>query len=64
MIDHVVHIANLVGIDHVGIGTDVGDVRKYSVDRMAEFHARHPEVAIIGPELRTDIMHPKDVEPG
>ena len=25
MIDHVVYIAGLVGIDHVGIGTDVGD---------------------------------------
>ena len=32
MIDHVVHIAGLVGIDHVGIGTDVGDLRKYSPD--------------------------------
>ncbi|MBV7482961.1 dipeptidase [Bordetella sp. BOR01] len=64
MIDHVVYIANLVGIEHVGIGTDVGDLRKYSPDRMAEFHARHPEVAIIGPKLRTDIMHPKDVGPG
>jgi microsomal dipeptidase-like Zn-dependent dipeptidase len=64
MIDHVVYIANLVGIDYVGIGTDVGDLRKYSPERMREFHARHPEVAIIGPELRTDIMHPKDVDPG
>jgi len=64
MIDHVVYIANLVGIEHVGIGTDVGDLRKYSRDRMAEFHSRHPEVAIIGPDLRTDLMHPKDVGPG
>lgn len=64
MIDHVVYIADLVGIDHVGIGTDVGDLRKYSPDRMAEFHSRHPEVAIIGPGLRTDLMHPKDVGPG
>lgn len=64
MIDHMVYIANLVGIEHVGIGTDVGDLRKYSREQMAAFHARHPEVAIIGPKLRTDIMHPKDVGPG
>jgi len=64
MIDHVVYIADLVGIEHVGIGTDVGDLRKYNREEMAQFHARHPEVAIIGPDLRTDLMHPKDVNPG
>lgn len=64
MIDHVEYVRNLVGIEHVCIGTDVGDERKYSVESMREFHAKHPEVAIIGDKLRTDIMHPVGVGPG
>jgi membrane dipeptidase len=56
-IRHIDYIVNLVGIDHVGIGTDVGDERKYTKERMAEFNRRYPEVAIIDEHLRTDIMH-------
>jgi microsomal dipeptidase-like Zn-dependent dipeptidase len=64
MIDHVEYVRNLVGIEHVAIGTDVGDERKYSLEAMRAFHAKHPEVAIIGDNLRVDIMHPAGVGPG
>jgi microsomal dipeptidase-like Zn-dependent dipeptidase len=64
MIDHIEYVRELVGIEHVCIGTDVGDERKYTVENMRAFHARHPEVAIIGDALDVGIMHPKGVRPG
>jgi membrane dipeptidase len=64
IIDHVEYVRDLVGIEHVCIGTDVGDERKYSLEQMRAFHAKHPEVAIIGDKLRTDLMHPAGVGPG
>ena len=64
MIDHIEYVRDLVGIEHVCIGTDVGDERKYTVENMRAFHARHPEVAIIGDALDVGIMHPKGVRPG
>jgi microsomal dipeptidase-like Zn-dependent dipeptidase len=64
IVTHVEYVRDLVGIEHVCIGTDVGDERKYTVEAMRAFHAKHPEVAIIGDELRTDIMHPQGVGPG
>jgi microsomal dipeptidase-like Zn-dependent dipeptidase len=56
-IKHIDYVADLVGIDHVGIGTDVGDERKYTVERMSAFNQRYPEVAIIDGDLRTEVMH-------
>jgi membrane dipeptidase len=64
MITHVEYVRDLVGIEHVAIGTDVGDERKYSLEQMRAFHAKHPEVAIIGDNLRVDIMHPRGIAPG
>jgi microsomal dipeptidase-like Zn-dependent dipeptidase len=64
MITHVEYVRDLVGIEHVAIGTDVGDERKYSVEKMRAFHALHPEVAIIGDDLNVDRMHPRGVAPG
>jgi microsomal dipeptidase-like Zn-dependent dipeptidase len=64
IIDHVEYVRDLVGIEHVCVGTDVGDERKYTVEAMRAFHTRHPEVAIIGDGLRVDIMHPRGVGPG
>lgn len=61
-IDHIDYVAELVGIDHVGIGTDVGDERKYTKERMTAFHKRHPEIAIIDANLRTDLMHTEGLE--
>lgn len=61
-IDHIDYVADLVGIDHVGVGTDVGDERKYTHERMAAFNAKYPEVAIIDENLLTDRMHTKGVE--
>jgi microsomal dipeptidase-like Zn-dependent dipeptidase len=56
-IAHIDYVADLVGIDHVGIGTDVGDERKYTRERMMAFHNQFPEVAIIDENLRTELMH-------
>jgi microsomal dipeptidase-like Zn-dependent dipeptidase len=64
MVTHVEYVRDLVGIEHVAIGTDVGDVRKYSVEAMRAFHSKHPEVAIIGPDLKVDRMHPRGIAPG
>ncbi|MBI4191733.1 MAG: membrane dipeptidase [Betaproteobacteria bacterium] len=63
-VDHVEYVRDLVGIEHVCIGTDIGDERKYTLERMRVFHSKYPEVAIIGDGLRTDIMHTAGVGPG
>lgn len=57
-IDHVAYIADLVGIDHVGIGTDVSDDRRYTREFVADFHAKYPEVKIIDESLNVAAMHP------
>lgn len=56
-IDHIDYIVDLVGIDHVGVGTDVGDERKYTPEGLLQFHKLYPEVAIIDGDFRTDRMH-------
>jgi membrane dipeptidase len=61
-IRHIDYVADLVGIDHVAIGTDVGDERKYTLERMAAFNKKYPEVAIIDHNLRIDIMHTKGLQ--
>jgi len=61
-IDHIEYVKDLVGIDHVGVGTDVGDERKYTKERMANFHEKYPEVAIIDSNLRVDLMHTKHLD--
>lgn len=61
-LDHIDYVADLVGIDFVGIGTDVGDERKYTRERMQSFNQRYPEVAIIDSDLRTDLMHTQGLQ--
>jgi len=61
-IDHIEYVRKLVGIDHVGIGTDVGDERKYTRERMEAFHRKYPEVAIIDSTLRVDLMHTRHLD--
>lgn len=43
-VDHIEYVRDLVGIDHVGIGTDIGDERKYSADRLRVLYAKTPEI--------------------
>lgn len=59
---HIDYVADLVGVDHVGIGTDVGDERKYTKERMMAFNSKYPEVAIIDENLRTDLMHTEGLQ--
>ncbi|MDD5263386.1 MAG: membrane dipeptidase, partial [Candidatus Bipolaricaulis sp.] len=61
-IAHIDYVRDLVGIEHVGIGTDVGDERKYTKEKMAEFNVRYPEVAIIDSTLRVDLMHTEGLQ--
>lgn len=49
VVDHISHIAETAGIDHVGIGTDF--VREY-VD---EVYATYPDVRLEGIDLRDTI---------
>lgn len=61
-IAHVDYVRDLIGIDHVCIGTDVGDPRKYTEERMTAFHSRFPEVAIVGDGVKVDVMHPDGLQ--
>jgi membrane dipeptidase len=61
-LNHIDYVVNLVGVDYVGVGTDVGDERKYTRDRMAQFNQKYPEVAIIDEDLRTDVMHTEGLQ--
>jgi len=61
-IDHIDYVRRLVGIDHVGIGTDVGDDRKYSKEHLREFHSKFPEVGMIDDSLRTDLIHTRGLD--
>ncbi len=55
---HMKYVCALVGTDHVAIGTDVSDDRRYTRAFLAEFHRNFPEVAIIGDSLDAAKMHP------
>ena len=57
-VDHVSYVCDLVGVDHVGIGTDVSDDRRYTREFLKGFHDAYPEVAIIGDSLDASLMHP------
>ncbi|MGW8846178.1 dipeptidase [Streptomyces xiamenensis] len=57
--DNIDHLVDLVGIDHVIVGTDVGDERKYSKAGMARVRRLYPEIPIIGDDLNLDIIHPE-----
>jgi microsomal dipeptidase-like Zn-dependent dipeptidase len=57
-VDHVKHVCDMVGVDHVAIGTDVSDDRRYNHAFLEDFHRRFPEVAIIGDSLNIAMMHP------
>jgi membrane dipeptidase len=55
---HVKHVRDIAGIDHVAVGTDVSDDRRYTREFLHNFHSQYPEVAIIGDSLDASLMHP------
>ncbi|MEK8174007.1 FAD/NAD(P)-binding protein [Streptomyces sp. M19] len=57
--DNVDHLVDLVGIDHVIVGTDVGDERKYSREGMARVRRLYPEIPIVDDSLNLDLIHPE-----
>jgi len=57
-VDHMKYVCDLVGSDHVGIGTDVSDDRRYNRAFLEDFHRRFPEIAIIDDKLDGSLMHP------
>jgi len=61
-IDHIDYIRDLVGIDHVCVGTDVGDERKYTRERLARFNEQYPEIATIDSTARVDLMHTQGLD--
>ncbi|MER6088993.1 dipeptidase [Streptomyces bluensis] len=57
--DNIDYLVELVGIDHVIVGTDVGDERKYSREGMARVRRLYPEIPIVGEDLDLDRIHPE-----
>lgn len=57
-VNHIEYAAELVGIDHVGVGTDIADDRKYTPETMREAHRRYPEIPFISDDLNIAAMHP------
>lgn len=60
-VDHIEYVKNLVGIDHVGIGTDIGDERKYNVERLKVLYAKTPEIyasSIVVDDKFVENLHP------
>jgi membrane dipeptidase len=58
VVTNIAYVADSVGIDHVVIGTDLGDLRKYSKEGMARVRERYPDIPIIGPDLDLERVHP------
>ncbi|MGW2261207.1 dipeptidase [Streptomyces sp. NPDC004749] len=56
--DNIDHLVELVGIDHVIVGTDVGDERKYTREGMARVRRLYPEIPMAGEDLDLERMHP------
>jgi membrane dipeptidase len=59
VVTNMAYVADLVGIDHVVIGTDLGDLRKYTKEGMARVRERYPDIPIIGPDLNLERVHPE-----
>ncbi|MFI6697872.1 dipeptidase [Streptomyces sp. NPDC050509] len=57
--DNIDYLVELIGIDHVIVGTDVGDERKYSREGMARVRRLYPEIPIVGEDLDLDRIHPE-----
>lgn len=57
--DNIDYLVELVGIDHVIVGTDVGDERKYSREGMARVRRLYPEIPMAGEDLDLDRLHPE-----
>lgn len=61
-VDHIEYVKDLVGIDHVGIGTDIGDERKYNVERLKVLYAKTPEIynsSIVVDDKFIEHLHPQ-----
>lgn len=61
-IDHIERVRDLVGIDHVGIGTDIGDERKYNAERLKVLYAKTPEIydkSIVIDDHFVEKLHPQ-----
>lgn len=61
-VDQIDYVADLVGIDHVGVGTDIGDERKYTEAAMREVHRKYPEIPIVGDDLNLRVIHPDGLD--
>jgi microsomal dipeptidase-like Zn-dependent dipeptidase len=65
--DHIDYVVKLVGVDHVGVGLDIGDGHepygKYNLEHMKEFDSQYPEIGIWKKGLQLENMHVKEVSP-
>ena len=61
-VDHIEYVRDLVGIDHVGIGTDIGDERKYHLERIKDLYSRTAGIYPEGTKFDENFvakLHPK-----
>ena len=58
-VDNIDYLVELIGVDHVIVGTDNGDIRKYTREGMARVRRLYPEIPIIGDDLNLDLVHPR-----
>jgi membrane dipeptidase len=58
-VDNIDYLVELVGVDHVIVGTDNGDIRKYTREGMARVRRLYPEIPIIGDDLNLETVHPR-----
>jgi len=56
------YLIDLVGVEGVIIGTDVGDERRYTRAVMAHTRKLHPELPIFGDALDPNLIHPAGLE--
>jgi microsomal dipeptidase-like Zn-dependent dipeptidase len=61
-IDHIDYVRDLVGIDYVGIGTDLGDERGITKERYGKSHAKYPEIPIVNDAIQVELIHPHGLD--
>jgi microsomal dipeptidase-like Zn-dependent dipeptidase len=61
-VDHIAYICDLVGPNHVCIGTDIADERKYSKAFLLEFNRNFPENKLVDETMKLELIHPADLQ--
>lgn len=58
---HIEYVIDLVGEDHVAIGTDISDERRYTSNMLRGFRRAYPELPLGGQSDCADLANTKDI---